>query len=78
MRIRDWIKGFRVIQEDYRKIRILVVLDGDINNPEKQDIENKIRLVMGTQCKILWEIVDEIPRTQNGKYIFTMSLLHHH
>jgi phenylacetate-CoA ligase len=76
-RIRDWIKSFKVIQEDYRKIRILAVLDGNINNSERQDIDNKIRLVMGKQCDILWEIVDEIPRTQNGKFVFTTSLLHH-
>jgi len=77
-RIRDWIKCFKVIQEDYRKIRILAVLGGNINNSERQDIDNKIRLVMGKQCDILWEIVDDIPKTQNGKYVFTKSLLHHH
>jgi len=75
--LKDWIKAFQVIQEDYRKIRILAVLQGDINMAEKREIENKIKLVMGKDCNIVWEFVEEIPKTRSGKHLYTKSLLYH-
>jgi len=75
--LKDWVKAFRIIQEDYKKIRILVALQGDINDAEKRGIENKIKLVMGKDCNIIWEFVEEISPTQSGKHIYTKSLLYH-
>jgi len=75
--LKDWVKAFHIIQEDYRKIRILVTLQGDVNETEKREIEKKIKLVMGKDCKIIWEFVEEIPPTQSGKHIYTKSLLYH-
>jgi len=75
--LRDWVEAFRIIQEDYRKIRILVILQGNIDNVEKREIESKIELVMGKDCNIIWEFVEEIPATQSGKHIYTKSLLYH-
>jgi len=75
--LKDWIKSFQVIQEDYKKIRIFAILQGDINNTEKRDIENKIKLVMEDDCDIIWEFVDEIPVTSTGKHLYTKSLLYH-
>lgn len=73
---KDWVEAFRVIQEDYKKIRIMIVLrDKLVNEPEKRDIEEKIKLVMGKDCKVVWEVVDEIPKTKSGKYLYTESLL---
>ena len=74
--LKDWIKSFQIIQEDYRKIRILVTLQGNINHAEKREIENKIKLVMGKNCNIIWEFVEEIPKTQSGKYLYIKSLLY--
>jgi len=74
--LKDWIKDYRVIQEDYRKIRILATLRGDINYAEKREIESKIKLVMGKDCKVLWEFIEEMPRTRSGKYLYTKSLIH--
>jgi phenylacetate-CoA ligase len=75
--LKDWIKSFQIIQEDYKKIRIFAVLHGDINNAEKRDIENKIKFVMGDDCDIIWEFVDEIPVTSTGKHLYTKSLLYY-
>jgi phenylacetate-CoA ligase len=72
---KGFIKKFQVIQEDYAKIKILVVLQGDINTYEKKGIEDKIRLVMGKDCNIVWEFVEEIPKTKSGKYLYTKSLV---
>jgi phenylacetate-CoA ligase len=73
--LKDWIKAFQVIQEDYTKIRVLVALKDEVNNSEKEEIESKIRLVMGKDCQITWEFVDEIPKTLSGKYLYTKSLV---
>ena len=73
---RQWIKTFRIIQEDYRKIRIIIVpKEGPIKASEKRDIEEKIQLIMGKDCKVKWEVVDEIPKTKSGKYLYTQSLV---
>lgn len=73
--LKDWVKAFKVIQEEYENIKILIVLNGFVKEFEKENIENKIRIVMGHGCKIFWEFVDEIPKTPSGKYLYTKSLI---
>jgi phenylacetate-CoA ligase len=73
--LKNWVKSFQVIQEDYKKIRIIVVLTGTINSNDKEDIEMKMQLVMGQDCMIIWEFVDDIPKTKSGKYLYTKSLV---
>jgi len=70
---REWIHSFQIIQEEYLKIRIRFVPCGVIKPQEKADIEEKIRFVMGNDCAIIWEIVEEIPKTSNGKYLYRIS-----
>lgn len=73
--LKDWVKAFEVLQEDYGNIKISVVLKGFIKESEKKNIENKIRIVMGHDCEIIWEFVDEIPKIPSGKYVYTRSLI---
>lgn len=73
--LKDWVKAFEILQEDYEKIKILVVLNGLIKEFEKEDIENKMKIVMGHGCEIIWEFIDKIPKTPSGKYIYTKSLI---
>jgi len=73
--LKDWVKAFQVIQEDYKRIRILVVLEDKVNESEKKDIEEKIKLVMGKDCQVIWEFVDEIPKTPQGKHLYTISMV---
>lgn len=68
------IKKFQVVQEDYRKIKILVVSD-QLNQSEINNINHKIRKVMGQKCNISWNFVDEIYTTKSGKYLYTQSLI---
>lgn len=66
---------FQVIQEGYNDIRINVVSSKKIPEKYKNDINEKIRVVMGPECKIIWNIVDDIPKTPSGKYLYTKSLI---
>lgn len=66
---------FQVIQEDYSQIRIKIVSNNQLMDSYKSDIEKKINLVMGSDCRIIWEHVDDIPKTSSGKYLYTQSLV---
>lgn len=72
---KGYIKKFQVIQEDYDKIRILIILNKILPEDEKKEIDSKIRLQMGQDCKIIWDFVDDIPKTKSGKYFYTKSLV---
>ena len=69
------IEKWQVIQEDYDKIRINVITHGEIADQFKNDMDKKIRIGMGSECKIEWVIVDDIPKTPSGKYLYTKSLI---
>jgi len=70
---KGYIKKFRVIQEEFDKIRIIAILNKGLPEHEKNEIEQKIKVEMGADCKIQWEFVDTIPTTQSGKYLYTQS-----
>jgi phenylacetate-CoA ligase len=73
---RELAKAFRIIQEDYKRIRIKIVpREKTLRDSEKREIETKIKMVMGRDCKVIWEVVNEIPKTGAGKYLPTQSLI---
>jgi phenylacetate-CoA ligase len=72
---RGAIRQFQVVQEEYDFIRILVVAGKEFKEEDREDINEKIRFVMGKDCKIKWENVKEIPKTKSGKYIYIKSLV---
>jgi phenylacetate-CoA ligase len=67
------IKKFQVIQEDYNKITIMYVPVSTLDDSEKKNIDEKIRVVMGKGCQIIWVSAEEIPKTKSGKYLSTIS-----
>jgi phenylacetate-CoA ligase len=74
--LKDWVEAFQIVQEDYKKVRVFIVPRDVINESEKREIENKIKLVMEQDCVVNWEFVEKIPKTQSGKYLYTKSLLY--
>jgi len=71
---RDSIRKYQLIQEDYERVRIKVELRSDLKASDRDDIENRIRFVMG-KCEILWDIVDDIPESPSGKHSYVKSLV---
>jgi len=57
------------------KVRILVIPERIVEEYEKKEIDAKIKLVMGQDCQVLWDFVDEIPKTPQRKYLYTKSLV---
>lgn len=71
---KGFIDQFQVIQRDYDDLQLLVVSES-LSKSEIEDINDKIRIFMGQNCKIQWEFVSEIPPVSTGKYLYTKSLL---
>lgn len=67
-----FIKRFQVIQKEYDLIIVKIVLnkEKDLRNLEK--IEKVIKFVMGNDCKVEFEFVDEIKPSKSGKYLYTI------
>jgi len=67
----DWIYKYQFIQKDYDYIVVKIAT----KNPNKNDleyIENGIRKIMG-ECKVEFEILDDIPQLSSGKFRYTIS-----
>jgi phenylacetate-CoA ligase len=72
---RDWVEEFQVLQTDVDRIEIYYVSSRDPDATDVADIDAKIRLVMGQTCHVEWLRVDEVPRTPQGKTLYTRSLV---
>ena len=76
---RNWLNKFQVIQEDPDLIHVLIVpqeqagKSRELYAKELDEITEKIRLVMGQDCEIRYDIVDDIAPTPSGKYRYTIS-----
>jgi phenylacetate-CoA ligase len=71
---RDWIAKFQIIQKSLTQIIYRIVKAGIEPQPiELDDIVSKTKRVMGKDCEVLIEFVDEIPETRSGKFRFTFT-----
>jgi phenylacetate-CoA ligase len=68
------IEGFQIIQEDYRRIRILLAAK-QVEESWRAHVEGEFHRLMGSDCLIIWEDVDRIPRAPAGKRIVVRSLI---
>ena len=72
---RDWIEQFQVIQKSVDEIIIKIVKNSTKIEADLVDIERKIKMVMGEDCKVVFEYLKEIPRTITGKHRYTISTI---
>lgn len=72
---RENVKMFQVVQEEITQIDVNIVTLN--KKPLKKTIENelteKIKVVMGDNCKVNFNYVLEINPSRSGKYIYTIS-----
>lgn len=70
------VKKFQVIQKNYDYILIkAVLLDNQKFAETIPALVDSIRKVMGQDCKVEFEYVDDILPTKSGKYLYTISEL---
>jgi len=67
------IKKFRVIQHDYENVEVLMEVTDRIKPETIKEIQDKIKLVLGNNCRVEFKEVDLIPRLASGKYLYTIS-----
>lgn len=72
---KEWVRSFQIVQEDYKLVRIFVVLQSEVNIEDIKEINNMIRFLLGQDCKIIWDYVEEIPKTPQGKHLYVRSLI---
>lgn len=72
----DWVSEFQVLQTDYDRVEIYYVPREQPSEAAYAAIEDKIKIVMGDDCRVSWHEVKEVPRTPQGKLLFTRSLVH--
>ncbi|MEX2534101.1 MAG: hypothetical protein WD273_00755 [Trueperaceae bacterium] len=75
---RAWVEMFQVVQEELDLIRISI--KAGVNPPggaqlaaEFGSLTDQVRLVMGGDCRVEIDLVQEIEKTVSGKHRFTLS-----
>ncbi len=71
------VEKFQVIQKDYDHIKIKLIGNRDAFTQMQEEINNKIKIVMGDECRIEYEFVDEIETSNTGKARYAISEIVH-
>ncbi len=71
---RTWIKRFQIVQDRFDHVLIKIELSQGKQAPEPdlKDIIAKTKILMGENCQVDIEFVDEITKTASGKYVYTL------
>ena len=70
------IVKFQAVQEAINKVRVAMVLKPGMHISEWRHADEALRLikkVMGEDCKVTFDAVNDIPKTPSGKYLYTIS-----
>nr|MDZ8004516.1 hypothetical protein [Nostoc sp. DedSLP05] len=72
---KEWVKKFQIVQKDYSHISIKIIQDTRFSyQPEElNDIVIKCQTVLGKDCVVNFEFVNDIPHAASGKYRYTIS-----
>ena len=74
MYFRPWVLKFQVIQKDYCSVLFRIKQSEQrYETEELTDIIGKTRMVMGEECQVDFEFVDDIPNSLSGKFRYTIS-----
>ncbi|MBQ0821977.1 phenylacetate--CoA ligase family protein [Microvirga terrae] len=70
-----WIRKTQVIQKDYNRIMIKMITTAAPTDHALDEIRNTLQRVMGKNCRIDFDFVDDIPASPSGKYRYTITHL---
>jgi phenylacetate-CoA ligase len=71
------IYKFQVVQKEYDLVVIKAVLEVEQGfDASRQKIEGAIKKVMGEECRIEWQFVEDIEHLKSGKYLYSISEVH--
>jgi phenylacetate-CoA ligase len=72
---RVWVKKYQVVQKDYSNVVFKVQKtrkDYQPDESELEEIRSQTKLVMGSDCLVTIEFLDDIPPSRSGKYSYTV------
>src|SRR5690606_5726041 len=78
----EFIAKYQLVQEDYTRLRLLLVANTGkataqrLIAEKRQVLDALVRAVMGEDCLLDVQLVDEIPVTASGKFRYVISKLH--
>jgi len=67
------IKQFQVVQRDYEEVEVVLVPRTNVSKETCEDIAEKIRFVLGEDCRVFFTEVEHVSRSASGKYRYTIS-----
>lgn len=70
---KTWVKKFRIIQEDYEHVRIMIETDEKPHEEDLNEFTVKVKKVMGEKCRIEFDFQEELKPSKSGKFMFTES-----
>jgi phenylacetate-CoA ligase len=71
---KDWVYKFQIVQKSYTEIIMRIIKsESDFQEKELNDIVTKCQVLMGKNCKIKFEFIDDIPSSSSGKFRYTVS-----
>lgn len=74
---RDWVDELEIVQREVDVIDVNFVARSTPCPTQMAEVESEFRSAMGDDCVINWNQMEAIPRTQEGKHLYTRSLVHH-
>lgn len=71
---KDWIKKYQIIQKNYSEIVVKIVsLNPDYTLKDLDNFVEKTKILMGENCIVNFEFVNDIKTTFSGKYRYVIS-----
>lgn len=71
---KDWVQQFQFFQKSYSEIVIKIIKSNSEYQVEELDeIVAKCKILMGEDCTISFEFLNDIPPSSSGKYRYTIS-----
>ncbi len=74
LRDEKWMQSFLIVQTEIDAIEVRYVPATSTPAGPTQRAEQRIRQVMGEECRVVWKPVDQLPPTQAGKRHYAISL----
>lgn len=68
-----WINKFQIVQKDYKYVVINIVLNENKIDDDIEQIKKGIYKILGEDCTIEFNYLDEILPLRSGKYVYTIS-----
>lgn len=72
---RPWIRMFQFVQDRFDHVTLYLVTEKQPDKSELYEIRSKIQLVMGSECEVTFQFVENIPPTASGKRRYTICAI---